>query len=339
MDRYSRQTLFAAIGPHGQRQLSEKAVVVVGCGALGTVASQLLVRAGVGAIRIVDRDVPDLSNLQRQVLFDEDDVAAGIPKAEVARQKLSRVNSEVEIEAAVADLTADNADLLLRGADVVVDGTDNFLTRLLVNDWAVENRTPWIYCGVISSQVHTMAILPGRGGPCFRCYLGDLPPSGSVETCETAGVIGPAVEIGASYAVIEAIKLLVGRREEVDKRLLILDVWERLERKVAVPKVDDCPCCGQGNLEFLRGERSDRAAVLCGRNAVQVSPATATRLDLEAVERDLGAVASEVRRNAFLLRAKVEDVELTVFPDGRAIVKGTEDEARARTVYARYVGS
>ena len=338
LSRYSRQTLFEPIGKDGQRRLLDSCAVVVGCGALGTVASQQLVRAGVGSVRIIDRDTVDLSNLQRQVLFDEDDVAAGLPKAEAAARKLTRMNGTVTVDPRIADLTADTAAELLGGANVVVDGTDNFLTRLIVNDWAVKTSTPWIYCGVVSSAVHGLSVIPGET-PCFRCYLGDLPPVGSVETCETAGVIAPAVEIGASYAVVEALKILVGCREQICRELLILDVWERSHRGVGLSRDPECRCCGKQDYEFLRGERADAAVVLCGRNAIQLSAPGGSPIDLVTVAKNLTAQGCQVSQNDYLLRAQVEGLDLTVFPDGRAIVKGTTDTAQARTIYARYLGT
>jgi molybdopterin/thiamine biosynthesis adenylyltransferase len=334
-ERFSRQIVFEKIGAEGQRKLGAGTVLVVGCGALGAASAALLVRAGVGALRLVDRDVVELSNLHRQILFDEADAAARLPKAEAAARRLRAIDGSCRIEAHVADVTPRSIERLVAGANVVVDGLDNFESRYLLNDACLAAGVPWIYGGVLGAVGVTLTVLPGDG-PCLRCVFPDPPPPGTLPTCETQGVIGPApVVIGALQAV-EACKLLLGA-PDLRRELTFVDVWEGSLRAVRVERAAACPACGKRDFAFLRDESHSSAASLCGRNAVQITPATETTVPLTRLAHEL-ARAGTVSFNGFLLRFVVGDHELFVFPDGRAIVKGTSDPDVARGLYAKYVG-
>jgi molybdopterin-synthase adenylyltransferase len=340
--RYRKQALFAPIGEEGQARLRSGRVLVVGCGALGSVISETLVRAGVGFVRIVDRDFVEVSNLQRQVLFDEQDVAERLPKAIAASQKLGAINSEIVIEPLVADVRPDNVLELMSGVDVVVDGTDNFETRLLVNDASLETGIPWVNGGCVGSHGQVMTIVPGRT-PCFRCLLEDVPEPGASETCDTAGVIGPAVNVVASLQCVDVLKLLAGRGDEIEPVLTVLDVWEGTYRRLKVGELrskGNCPACQRGERAWLKGERASQTAVLCGRNAVQISPAERREVDLHETAKRLRQ-HGVVFENPYLVRVTLGDpaCEITLFRDGRAIVQGTEDAGVARSLYARYVGA
>ncbi len=338
MDRYSRQTIFPEIGPDGQRRLLGSRVTLVGCGALGTVLANVLVRAGVGTLRIVDRDYVELSNLQRQILFDEDDARDGLPKATAAATKLARINSEILLEPIVEDFGPDNAERLVHDADVVLDGTDNFEARYVVNDVCVKLGRPWVYAAAIGSYGVVMPIVPGET-PCLRCVFPQPPGAGAVDTCDTAGVLGPVPGVIANLAATEAIKLLVGAREHLALGLLWLDAWyNTIQRTPITAPVVDCPTCQQRTFEFLDGAGGRRATTLCGRDAVQVRPTRPGELALDALAERLSAVGT-VRSNPHLLRLTVEGHDLTIFRDGRAIVKGTGDPTVARSLYARYVGT
>lgn len=339
LDRYVRQMRYAPFGEEGQRRLSESRALVCGCGALGSVLANTLVRAGVGTVRIVDRDFLELSNLQRQVLFDEDDVAAQLPKAIAASEKLRRINSEVKVEPVVADVDYTNIERLCEGVDAIVDGTDNFEVRFLINDVSVKHGIPWVYGGCLGDEGQTMTILPGET-PCLRCLMQECPPPGTTPTCDTAGILGPIVNVIASIEANEAIKILSANREAVSRHLTVVELWDNRIRQVDVGSLReqvDCPTCRRGEFPWLAGEHGSHTAVLCGRNAVQLTH-PGTSVSLEELARQLQGVG-QVSRNQFLLRLKVEEYELTVFPDGRAIIGGTDDVATARTVYARYVGS
>jgi molybdopterin-synthase adenylyltransferase len=338
--RYSRQTLFPPIGEAGQMKLMNARVAVVGMGALGTVLANHMVRAGAGYVRIIDRDFVEESNLQRQMLYEEEDAAGSKPKAEAARERLGRINSLVVIDAHVADLNPSNAEELLADVDVILDGSDNFAVRFLINDVAVKHRIPWIYGGAVSSRGVVMPILPGET-PCLRCMFGNLPEQGSAETCDTAGVIGPIIHIVASNQAAEAMKLLTGNREQVNRRMLHFDIWNNHQGGVDVSggRQEDCPCCGQARYEFLSSElEGETLQSLCGRNSVQIVPLRPRKLVLdewEAAFRKLGPV----ERNPFLLKFHPSsELTLVLFPDGRAMVQGTSDIAAAKTVYSRYVG-
>jgi adenylyltransferase/sulfurtransferase len=334
--RYSRQTVLAEIGPEGQQRLAAATVMVVGCGALGSVHCQLLARAGVGRLVVVDRDLVEESNLQRQLLYDEEDVARGWCKAEAAAHRLRRVNSRIEVEARAEDLGPGNVVALVADADVVLDGSDNFETRYVLNDACVQRGTPWVYGGVIGTVGMAMTILPGRG-PCLRCVFPEPPGPGASATCDTVGVLNAAPVVIGGVQVAETIRLLV-EGEVHEPGLLSLDLWRGSWRTFRVSRDPSCPCCAEGRYEYLGVDRVSRTTTLCGADAVQVAPPTPVQLDLEELATRLGRVA-EVRATELLLRARVEGVELVVFADGRAIVRGTTDEGLARALYARFVGS
>jgi adenylyltransferase/sulfurtransferase len=333
-DRYSRQILFTGIGEQGQQHLLDARVAVAGCGALGTFQAGALARAGVGFIRIIDRDYVELSNLQRQWLFDEADAAQGLPKAVAAARKLAGINSDVRVEPVVADLTPSNVEDLLSGVDLILDGTDNFETRYLINDFAVDRGDlPWIYGAAVGSYGIVMAVMPGKSA-CLRCIYPD-PPPGSQPTCETAGVLGPVTSLIASLQAAEAMKILSGAPPT--RKITTVDVWSGEIRQLAQPQpVSDCPACGLREFPYLHGER--RAPVsLCGHNAVQIHE-RARPLELRELALRLAPLGT-VRSNEFALRFETPPYLLTIFPDGRAIIKGTTDIGIARSLYARYIGA
>lgn len=338
--RYDRQARFAPLGEEGQRRLAAARVLVCGCGALGSVVAETLVRAGVGFVRIVDRDFVELNNLQRQVLYDEQDVADSLPKAIAAANKLRRINSEIDIEPIVADITHQNIAKLAGDVEAIVDGTDNFGTRLLVNDFAVKHHKPWVYGGCIGAEGQTMTILPGETA-CLACLVADAPPPGTTPTCDTAGIIGPIVNVVASIEAAEALKILSGHREAISRRLAIIDLWDNQIRHVDLAKLaasSDCRVCKHREFVWLSGERNDSSAVLCGRNAVQLSASPGISIALDELASRLAGIG-RIERNAFLVRLHVNNYILTVFADGRTIVGGTNDIATARTVQARYIGT
>jgi molybdopterin-synthase adenylyltransferase len=333
--RYSRQVRFALLGEEGQRRIRAAHVAIVGCGALGTVQAEALARAGVGRLRLIDRDFVEWSNLQRQFLFEETDAAEGLPKAVAAARRLARVNAEAEVEPIVADLVPANALDLFEDVDLILDGTDNFETRFLINDAAVELNVPWVYGAAVGSYGIKMPIVPGRTA-CLRCIYPE-PPQGAQPTCETEGVLGPVTAAIASLQAGDALKILALGPASVTARLTTIDVWTGAIRQLAPPARDaDCPCCVQRNFVYLDGSR--RAPIsLCGRNAVQIHERSRP-VDLPALARRLAAVAP-VRANEFALRVELDPYQLTVFPDGRAIIKGTTDTGVARSLYARYIGA
>jgi len=332
-ERYSRQILFAGVGEQGQQHLLDARVAVAGCGALGSFHAGALARAGVGLLRIIDRDYVELSNLQRQWLFDECDVEQAMPKAAAAGRKIAAINGDVQVEPVVADLTPANAEELLGGVELILDGTDNFETRYLINDFAVERGIPWVYGAAVGSYGIAMPIVPGKTA-CLRCIYPD-PPAGAQPTCETAGVLGSITALIASLQVSEAIKILCGA--EPTRKITTVDVWTGEIRQVAQPgPVADCPACGRREFPYLAGER--RAPIsLCGQNAVQIHE-RARPLELRALAARLAPLGS-VRSNEFALRFEAPPYLLTIFPDGRAIVKGTTDVGVARSLYARYIGA
>jgi molybdopterin-synthase adenylyltransferase len=331
-ERYSRQILFGGIGETGQEALLAAHAVVVGCGALGTFHAAALARAGVGRLTIVDRDYVEPSNLQRQWLFEDADAAEGIPKAAAAARRIAAINSGIDVVPRIADLTPSNAEELLGGAGVIVDGTDNFETRFLINDFAVSRGIPWVYGAAVGSYGLAMPVIPGRTA-CLRCVYPE-PPGGVQPTCETAGVLNVIVSAIASVQVADALKILAGHADDVRARITTMDLWNGGIRQIDAPGRDpDCPCCGRREFPFL--EESSRGPVtLCGRNAVQVN---GRPLDLGELRDRLAGVA-EVRANEFVVRLAVPPYELTIFADGRAIVKGTADPGVARGLYTRYVG-
>jgi adenylyltransferase/sulfurtransferase len=333
-ERYSRQILFSGIGEAGQESLLRAHAAIVGCGALGTFHAAALARAGVGRITIIDRDYVEPSNLQRQWLFDERDAAEAMPKAAAAQRAIERMNSSIAVRGVVADLTPANAQDLLRGAHLLLDGTDNFATRFLLNDYSVSRGVPWIYGASVGSYGITMPILPNRSA-CLRCIYPE-PPSGAQPTCETAGVLSVAVSTIASLQVAAALQILSGHEDKVQTRITTVDVWGGAIRQVVMPSADPaCPACGRREFPYLEGSHS-QPLTLCGRNAVQIHERP-REMDLRELERRLQPLG-EVRANEFALRFRVAEYELTVFPDGRAIVKGTGDTALARSLYSRYVG-
>jgi adenylyltransferase/sulfurtransferase len=340
LDRYVRQIRYAPLGEEGQRKLLASHCLICGCGALGSVLANTLVRAGVGRVRIVDRDFLELNNLQRQVLYDEEDLAAGLPKAVAAEAKLRRINSQVQVEAVVADLDHANIHQLLEGIDLILDGTDNFETRFLLNDASVKLRIPWVYGGCIGAEGQTMTILPGET-PCLRCLMQDAPPPGATPTCDTAGILGPIVNVVASMQACEAIKILSGNRWAVNRALNVFELWDGRIRQVNLDSLResaDCPTCQRKEFPWLDGQRGSHSAVLCGRNAVQLSFPNRDSFSLERLASQLEGVG-RVTWNSYLLRLTVDKYVLSVFPDGRAIIGGTDDIAEARTVYAKYVGN
>jgi adenylyltransferase/sulfurtransferase len=333
--RYSRQVRFAPLGEEGQRRIRAAHVAIVGCGALGTVQAEAMARAGVGRLRLIDRDFVEWSNLQRQFLFSEADAAEGLPKAVAAARRLALVNSEIAVEAIVADFTPSNAADLLEGIDLILDGTDNFETRFLINDAAVEANVPWVYGAAVGSYGIKMPIVPGKTA-CLRCVYPEA-PQGAQPTCETEGVLAAVTATIAALQSGDALKMLAVGPESVIANLTTVDVWSGVIRQLAPPVRDaDCPCCVRREFIHLAGSR--RAPIsLCGRNAVQIHERSRP-LDLPALAHRLAAVA-RVRANEFALRVSLEPYEMTIFPDGRAIIKGTTDVGVARSLYARYIGS
>ncbi|PWU06675.1 MAG: thiamine biosynthesis protein ThiF [Terriglobia bacterium] len=333
-ERYSRQIMFAGIGDAGQEALLRSRAAIVGCGALGSFHAAALVRAGVGSVTIIDRDYVEPSNLQRQWLFEESDACHALPKAVAAERRLAAINSSVFVRGIVADLTASNVAELLAEADLILDGTDNFDTRYLINDFSVSRGIPWVYGAAVGSYGLSMPVLPGQTA-CLRCVYPD-PPAGVQPTCETAGVLNIIVSLVASYQVADALKILCGRPELVEARITRADLWRGGTRQSDAPPRDpDCPACGRREFPYL--EESRRSPVsLCGRNAVQIHDRERP-LDLRELSARLRPLG-EVRANEFALRFLVAPYEMTVFPDGRAIIKGTSDPGLARSLYARYVG-
>jgi molybdopterin-synthase adenylyltransferase len=340
LSRYVRQMRYAPMGEAGQRRLSESRALVCGCGALGSVIANTLARSGVGHLRIVDRDFLELNNLQRQVLFDEQDVAAGLPKAIAAAARLRAINSEISIEPIVTDLDHASVMTLTDGIDVIVDGTDNFETRMLLNDVALKRGLPWIYGGCLGAEGQTMTIVPGETA-CLRCLMHDTPPPGSMPTCDTAGILAPIVNVIASLEANEALKILSGNVQAINRSLTVIDLWDNRIRQINLDSLraaGDCPACGRGEFSWLSGSRASHTAILCGRNAVQLSPPAGAAVSLPALADKLSAVG-RVSRNPYLLRAAIDSYVLTVFADGRAIISGTDDITTARNVYAKFVGN
>ena len=339
LERYSRQVLFAPLGTSGQQRLSRAHAAVVGCGATGAAAASLLARAGVGRLTIIDRDFVEWSNLQRQVLFTERDAAEALPKAEAARRRLHEINTTVEVTAHVADMTPANIHILLKGAEILLDATDNFETRYLLNDFAIQSGTPWIYAAAIGSYAATMNVLPGEGGTrtaCLACLFPEA-PGGTVETCDTAGILNTAVNLAASMQVTEAIKYMSGNTGAMRRTLWSLDVWtgEHAEIAAGRPRAG-CRACGEHDFVHLRGEGRPHIT-LCGRNSVQIHE-SARPVDFYALADRLRPHGA-VRFNGLMLRFEQGEYTLNIFADGRTVVQGTSDTARARTLYARFIGS
>ncbi|MCL7454068.1 MAG: ThiF family adenylyltransferase [Anaerolineae bacterium] len=337
-ERYSRQMVLPGWGRAAQERLAGRSVAVIGCGALGSHIAGHLARAGVGRLVLADRDFVEWHNLPRQSLYDEADARDGIPKAVAAARRLRQINSQIEIEEHVVDVNADTVEGLVKGADLVLDGADNFEVRYLLNEACVKHGIPWVYGGVLGTYGLTAAILPGET-PCLRCLLGPMPPPGSMPTCETAGVLGPAVAVIAALETTEGFKILLDRKEELLRSLVMVDIWsgdfERAETRKAK---GSCPVCDERRFEMLEAEQGSMTSVLCGRSAVQVSPRPARSLELETLARRLEELGP-VEVNDYLLRLQAEGKEFTVFRDGRAIIKGTDDPSQARALYARYIGA
>ncbi|MBT2659536.1 ThiF family adenylyltransferase [Bacillus sp. ISL-45] len=339
LERYSRQILFQPIGSGGQEKLVKSSAVIVGMGALGTVISNHLVRSGVGHVRIIDRDLVELSNLQRQTLYDEDDARENLPKVIAAEKKLKKINSEVKIEPIISDLTLDNAEDLLAGFDVIVDGTDNFMARYLINDVAVKHGIPWVYGGAVSSRGMFAAIKPGET-PCYRCLFPSV-PAGLGETCDSIGVLSPITDIIGSFEAVEALKLLVGA--ESNPNLEQMDIWYNsfLQMDVSQGRNPECPACVHHNYEFLdrSSDQQINYASLCGRNTIQINPRKKTKQDLEKLASTLKN-SGEVKGNPFLLRFMPDkEITMVIFQDGRVLIHGTNDTVKAKSYYARYMGS
>ena len=373
--RYHRQMLLADIGEAGQRRLAQATALIAGCGGLGSVAADMLGRAGVGHLKLVDRDFVETTNLQRQVLYDEEDVSAALPKAEAARRRIRAVNSQIQVTAIVDDINHTNAERLAAGCDVIVDGLDSFETRYLLNDVAVKHGIPYVYGGAVSDVGAVYAILPHTPGgqsasggdasngaseapprpweeagvatPCLRCIFEQMPPPGTSPTCETAGVLGPVVAIVANYEAIEAVKILTGNWQAINRCMINIDVWDNSFHQLKVAsayEAGQCPCCRQRRFEFLEGKFGTATTTLCGGNAVQLTQMfkDSARPDFDQLARRLEP-HGPVKRNPFMLRAELADggkrYELTLFADGRAIVKGTKEPAIARSVFTKYVGA
>jgi len=348
-DRYSRQILFAPIGEAGQQRLLDSKAVLVGCGATGTAVANQLIRAGLGALRIIDRDFVEPSNLQRQTLFEESDAQENLPKAIAAEKRLRAINHAAKIDPVVADLTPKNARELLSNFPLILDGTDNFETRLLINDAAIALNVPWIYAAAVASTAVTMTIIPGETA-CLACLLESADAASGAKnndagksaqqndaTCDTAGILNSAVNAITAIQSTEAIKLLINQRAALHQRLISLDIWTNETRAIKVARNPNCRACAQKNLRYLEGAAQPHIT-LCGRDSVQIHERNRS-LNLQALHEALAKTATEVRSNPHLLRFQINSYQVTVFPDGRAIIKGTRDPAIARTLYARYIGS
>jgi len=334
INRYSRQTIFPGIGEEGQKKLGLSFAVVIGCGALGSVIASALARAGIGRIRVVDRDFIEYHNLQRQILFDEEDIKSNLPKAIAAERKLRKINSEIEIEGVVSDVNFTNIEKLVEGADVILDGLDNTETRFLINDAALKHNIPWVYGGAISSSGMTMTVIPQQT-PCFRCITSGHGGGGQTLTCDTAGVINPAPGIVAYLQTAEALKILVGAKE-INRNIIFIDVWDNRYQSYKVSKREGCPACN-GRYEFLEGKIGIKTTTLCGQNAVQVLNSRASRISFIDLAKRLKPLG-QVSYNDFMFTFKFDSQEMVIFPDGRAIIKNSNDEVYAKGLYAKYVG-
>ncbi|AJY75962.1 ThiF family adenylyltransferase [Paenibacillus beijingensis] len=337
--RYARQIRFSPLGESGQTKLGQSYAVVVGMGALGSVIAQHLVRCGVGRVRLIDRDIVEWSNLQRQMLYREDDVRGMLPKAEAAARYLRSVNGSVEIEPVVADVTSGNVSDLLAGADLIMDGTDNYTIRYLLNDYSVSSGIPWIYGGAVGASGVTMTIVPGQT-PCYRCLYPEPPAVGTTDTCETAGVLPTIIDMIGSLQATEAIKWLSGNRDALHGTIVQLDVWRHSWFPVAVGRSRraDCPCCGERRFPFLDGSEEPVSSALCGRSSVQITPARPVKLELDQVAEAFQKIGP-VTVNPFLLRLELTGgLSFLLFKDGRALVQGTEDPIKAKAVYAELMG-
>jgi molybdopterin-synthase adenylyltransferase len=336
-ERYSRQILFGGIGKDGQQKLLNSRVLLVGCGALGAAHAETLARAGVGFLRIVDRDFVEFTNLQRQTLYSESDAQNRLPKAVAAKNRIIEINSEIEIDAIVADVNHSNIESFVRDIDLVLDGTDNFQIRYLINDACVKLNKTWIYGAAVSSYGTTMTIFPNQT-PCLRCIFEEMPNAGSSPTCDTAGVIQPIIASISAIQTTEAIKILTDNNDKLHRSLIQIDVWQNDWRKIKLGKPnEDCETCSKHSFEFLDAEANEFSAVLCGRNAVQIAPPRPTQIDLANLAGKLKNLG-EVKQNEYLVRFTSGENELTIFADARAIIRGTDDISAARSLYAKFVG-
>lgn len=338
--RYSRQILFNGIGAEGQAMLSRSRVLLVGCGALGSVMAEILTRAGIGSLTIADRDYIDESNLQRQSLYTEEDCRAGLPKAAAAVSHLAKINSSVKLIPQILDVNAGTIAALVQSQNLILDGTDNFETRFLLNDASLKWNIPWVYGACVGAYGMCLAFIPGAG-PCLRCVLEQLPPPGSSPTCDTVGVIGPIVHVVAALEAAEALKILTGRFERVNGKLVSVDLWDNhiasldLARQASSAS---CPACGARTFEFLEGKHQGRMQPLCGRDAVQVYRDSPSPVDFKVIAERLAPLGA-VTYNEFLLKASLDKFEIALFRDGRGIVRGTHDADEAKRVYAKFIGS
>jgi adenylyltransferase/sulfurtransferase len=338
LNRYRKQILLKEIGKAGQKKLCNSFVVVAGCGALGSVIANSLARAGVGKIRIIDRDFIEEDNLQRQILFDEEDIHNKLPKAIAASKKLAKINSNIQIDPIVDDINPQNIESLIDGANLVLDGTDNFETRFLINDACIKNKVPWIYGGVTGTYGMSLTIIPNET-PCFRCFIKECPKPGIIETCDTAGILSTAVNIIASIEVTEALKLLTGQKNALLGGLINIDIWEGRWRLTNINKNNNtCPTCGMQVYDFLKKKNTSKLEVLCGRMAIQITPSEKYSCSFHELSKRLETLG-EVNSNNYMLQVKIDKYEITVFKDGRTIIKGTSDSKIARSLYSKYIGN
>lgn len=336
VSRYSRQMVFPSIGEAGQGKIAKSSVTIVGCGALGCVSASLLARAGVGTITLIDRDFVELENLQRQTLFTEDDAKNYLPKAPVLAERLKQANSEIKLVSHISDLNHRNAEELVSSCNVVVDATDNLETRFLINDVCVKYKIPWVYGAAVGSTGMVKAILPGRTS-CLRCLIRDMPAPGSLPTCETAGILNSVPAVIGSLQVNEALKIILGETRN-SGNLVYIDVWTNRFDVIEVKRREDCPACVRRRFDFLEGRVASSVSRLCGRNSVEIVPDKPAVLDLEKL-RDRLASLGDARLNGYLLLFKTEEWEIFIFPDARAIIKGTYDFSVAKTLYSKFVGT
>ncbi len=333
INRYSRQTILEEIGEVGQKTLRNSSAIIVGCGALGCVTANLLTRAGLGKIRIVDRDIVELENLQRQILFEEDDI--GTPKAIAAVGKLKEINSELEFEALVKDLNPNNAEKIFENANIVLDGTDNMETRYLINDTCVKKEIPWVYGGAVSTYGMSLDILPNKTA-CLVCAFPYMPKAGSLPTCDTVGVLNTVPTVIGSIQATEAVKILL--KKEFNTDLIVYDVWAHDFQRIKLKRNSNCKCCSELTFEYLSAVVTESVTILCGRNSVQITPAAEPEISLQDLGERLKKVG-DVKLSPAHLIFETQDVVLHVFKDGRAIVKGTDDETLAKSIYAKYIGN
>ncbi|GAB5403106.1 MAG: ThiF family adenylyltransferase [Aureliella sp.] len=336
-DRYSRQVRFDPFGKAGQARLASSSAAIVGCGALGSMIAERLARAGVGRLRLIDRDWVEESNLQRQALYTESDASRSSPKCVAASEHIAAINSNVQTETLVEDITFENITEAVGDVDLIVDGTDNFQTRFLINDLAIQTKTPWVHGGCLGASGQVLTILPGETA-CFRCLLPEPPPPEAIETCDTAGVLGPAVGLVACWQAAEAIKILSGNSDAACKGLIILDSWATQSRVVSLSRQTNCPACVQHELTHLSGQHHSETTVLCGKNAVQIQSPDFANADHSAIEKRLSSVG-EVVRNPYFLRLKVEDFVITLFAGGRTVVEGTTEVSIAKSLISRTLGA